>query len=308
MENQHISENGFEIDINITKLLEKEVNGTLCNEDFTELWSNLCIYPISLIEYIIHNSAHTHAGYDRDQAIIYGLLTRLFKLLCFQRRLVCKRLMTISLAGFFERMLLEQIINLQYYIQNYNNKALLDSFRLDSLKPEAAFEDNIHNDNSETYAELHSWQQQFLDSIHSTYQKTNTTYEIIKKRRKSSPSIFEKFSDTGNKRLYEIAYRTKCHDIHGDWVDLLQNYLTFDEVSLTFSPNFNEYEADLRQLNPPLLICCDMLKIFVRIFPGHNLPESLYGEIETTSDLVSMLDTMQFNFLNHKKLLEGISF
>ena len=56
--------------INLTELLIKEMEGTLRNEDFTRIWTDVVMMPIYRIEYIISNSKHTEIGYDRDMAII----------------------------------------------------------------------------------------------------------------------------------------------------------------------------------------------------------------------------------------------
>ena len=72
------------------------------------------------------------------------------------------------------------------------------------------------------------------------------------------------------------------------------NYLTFDNEASRFSPNFQEFQADIRQLNPPLIICCEMLKKFLQDFSGHELPHSLYDEINEDQRFISRQDAFQF--------------
>ena len=295
----------IEIDLHLDELIRKGHNGTIKNTDFIATWCNMVLVVASRIEYIVLSSEHTKVGYNKDEAVIYGLLVRLFKLLCFQRRLVCNQIMTTSVAAFFERMILEEVINLEYFIENYDRK-LLNDFRLNSLKPETFFEEAIVGDINENAGQSTAWQERLLKSIHATYEKASSSYEEVRSSKVRLPSISEKFRATGNKRLYDISYRTKCHDIHGDWVDLTQNYLSYSHENNTFTPNFQEFQADLRQLNPILIICCDMLQKFIKDFPGHELPHSLYDEIEEDQRVIFFLDKMHFNFLNKQDLLDGI--
>lgn len=295
----------IEIDLHLKELIEKGRDGTVKNTDFTKIWCNVALLPIYRIEYIITSSAHTRAGYNRDEAVIYGLLVRLFKLLCFQRRIVCKQLMTTTLAAFFERMILEGIVNIEYFINNFNEH-LLNDFRLNSLKAEAFFEETIREDITKNAGQSSDWQEQLLRSIYDTYKKTNSSYDEVRSTKIKLPTISEKFRSTGNQKLYDVSYRTKCHDIHGDWVDLTLNYLTFDNEAFRFLPNFQEFQADIRQLNPPLIICCEMLEKFLRDFSGHELPHSLYDEIKKDQRIILFLDRTHFNFLNKRDFFDGL--
>lgn len=290
----------------IDELIQKNENHSVKNEDFTKIWCDLAMLPAYRIEYIISSSLHTLKGYTKNEAVIYGQLMRIYRMLCFQRRLVCKHVMTTALAGFFERMILEDNINLQYFILHYED-SLLNDFRLNSLKPEAFFEEVINSDIVKADGQISSWQSELLNSIHSTYNKAGTSYEEVRKTRAKLPNISEKFRATGNQRLYDIGYRTKCHDIHGDWVDFTQNYLNYNRNSNTFTPNFQEYDADFRQLNPILIICCDTLKKFIKDFSGHGLSQHLCTEITEDQHLILLLEEMYDNFRSKKDLLTGIT-
>lgn len=292
----------------IVELYEKDKKHELKNDDFTRIWCDVVMLPIYRIEYIINTSLHTQKGYNKNEAVIYGQLMRLYRLLCFQRRLTCKRVMTTELAGLFERMIMEASINLQYYILNYDD-SVLEDFRVNSLRSEALFEESIRDDIAECDGHISEWQEKLLDSIHSTYDKagkSGTSFEEIKNAKTKIPSIWEKFRATGNQRLYNIVYRSKCHSIHGDWVDFTENYLNYNEDSFSFSPNFQEFQADIRQLNPVLLACYEALKKFLSDFQGHGLPQNIYAEISNDQNLIILLENIHVNFLNKRNLFEGI--
>ncbi len=296
---------GQTISADINELIQKNESNTIQNDDFTKTWCDLVMLPAAHIEYIIQTSVHTHKGYNRDEAVIYGQLIRIQKMLCFQRRLVCKRIMTTELAGFFERMILEDNINLQYFVLNYQSSQLND-FRVHSLKPEVFFEKSINDDIKKNGGKTSSWQTKLLSSIHNTYNKAGISYEEVRRNKTKVPNISDKFRSTGNQRLYDIAYRTKCHTIHGDWVDITQNYLNYHKASDTFSPNFQEHEADIRQLNQVLITCCDTITKFIKDFSGHGISQDLCTEVAEDQQLIVLLEEMHDNFLNKRDLLDGI--
>lgn len=99
---------GEQIDIgqiinnDFNKLIQKGEDKALKNDDYTKAWSNLVMLPAYRIEYIIQTSLHTEKGYNKDEAVIYGFLIRIYKILCFQRRLVCNRIMSSEIASFLK--------------------------------------------------------------------------------------------------------------------------------------------------------------------------------------------------------------
>jgi len=161
-------------------------------------------------------------------------------------------------------LLLESNINLQYYIKNYATNDVFWAFQLKSLKPKIYFEDEINADIKEQDGIATKWQVDLLESIHLAYKRADTSYAELKFTKISCPSIKTKFNDTKSKKLYNIAYRTKCHDVHGDWEDLAQNYLKYEKNSGLFYPRFDEYRVDIRQFNPILLVCCMTLTEFLQ--------------------------------------------
>ena len=100
-----------EITINLNELLLKEALGSLKNNDFTKVWTDVVMMPIYRIEYIITTSKHTETGYDLDQAFYYGLLNRIRAFLCYERRIVCEQLINLELSSILSRVILEDNIS-----------------------------------------------------------------------------------------------------------------------------------------------------------------------------------------------------
>ena len=79
-------------------------------------------------------------------------------------------------------------------------------------------------------------------------------------------------------------------------MEYIQNYLVYDKETDTFSPNFQEYEADIRQLYPVLLICYEAITQFVSSFQESGLPPSLLDELANDEEIISALDRMHHVF------------
>ena len=112
--------------INLNDLIVKYSNSELRNDDFTKMWTKVVMLPLSRIEYIISESAHTKNGYDIDQALYYGILNRIGKVLSFERRLVCCDMLDMEFAQIISRILLEDNIVLEYFLRHPEK---LDEYR-----------------------------------------------------------------------------------------------------------------------------------------------------------------------------------
>ena len=84
----------------IDELLQKNESNSVKNKDFTKTWCDMAMLVAYYIEFIVQTSLHTQNGYNKNEAVIYGQLMRIFRMLCYQRRLVRKQVMTTILAGF----------------------------------------------------------------------------------------------------------------------------------------------------------------------------------------------------------------
>lgn len=98
------------VDNDMKDLFEKESTGQLSSDDFLRVWTDLICLPMYWYEDVIESSEHTKNGYNRDQAVIYGLLTRMYKTMCYERRITCKRVNSRLFAFVFSRMIFEDAI------------------------------------------------------------------------------------------------------------------------------------------------------------------------------------------------------
>lgn len=288
-------------------LLAKEENKTIQNIDFTEAWSYIVMLPLSRLEYLIRESNHTKKGYTREQAIIYGLLTRIMHLLLDARNIICARLLTRELATFYQRAIFESIVNMLYLVKK--NDDSYRSFIYNGLKAEIEFEDTICNniskgifDNAED--SIKEYQAGLLDSIRRTYRLSGTSSEEIRKFKQSFPSFRDRADFVGYGDAY-YTFKIESHAVHGDWVDLYENHLISDDGFRTFQPKFEEKESDIRQLNPLLQILYEALISFINNYVGHGIDNSIIEELEADNILIKNFDRMHFNYLHKRPLLEG---
>lgn len=289
---------GKKIIFGINELFIKEESKTLENSDFTRVWLDIVMLPMIQIESFISNSAHTKAGYTRDQAVIYGLLLRIYKTLTMERRIVCAQLINRQLATMFSRVLLEDNINLQYYIRHPEK---IDDFCKSCVKAEqelAALIDKRRSESAETWTEtMLKWEDGLMESVNRGLSIAGVTRNDKLPR---TPDMKTKAKDVGLEELY-TSYRIECHVIHGDWFDIARYSMT--EKDGRFYPKFEIDGTDIRQFNPILEIVYKSLDDFITLYQGHGIDLSITEELKKDVTVIHNFDVMHFNFLHHVPLI-----
>ena len=288
--------------INLNELVDKELAGTIKNHDFTQTWTNVVLLPIYRIEYLINSSKHSVSGYNLDQAFYYGQLIRIRAFLLWERRLVCAHLLNRELASIFCRILLEDNITLQFYLLHPEK---LDDYRKSAFKAESEFENQILKNREERTEpdQLKSdWEDGLLNSIRRAYATVGLTSEQIHNSRiPQSPQIREMAKEVNLETMY-TAYRMECHSTHGDWFDISRYFL--EEKDGLFFPRFTEDSVDIRLLNPILQIVYKTLFEFLDLVEGHGV--DMNGDLNEDNMIITTLDMMHLNFLNHRPLTMDI--
>lgn len=287
-----------QISINLHELVKKESDGTLTNEDFTRIWTDVVSLPIYRFEYVIRTSKHTAVGYDKNQAVFYGLLVHIFKTLCNMRRIVCKRVIDVYVANFHIRTLVESCTRLLYFLDHPEE---VDIFRKNSIKPELKFKkiilDNMNSRDKDFYCGESEYEENLLKSIQESLDSAEYDgNEAIPKLH----NMYEMMQDQDLTIMY-TPYASSSHFVHCDWSAIFKYYL--DENGGKYYPCFDDYEVDIRLLNPILLLCYHTLRIFLLKYPGHCVEQSLLDDIKFDKNIIVMLERMHHNYL-HKMPLE----
>lgn len=289
---------GGQASIDLYELVKKESDGSLKNEDFTRIWTDVVILPMCRFEYVIRTSKHTAIGYDKDQAVFYGLLVHIFKTLCNMRRIVCQRVIDVYVANFHIRTLVESCTRLLYFLDHPEE---VEIFRKNSIKPELRFKkiilNSINSRDKDLYHGESEYEEELLKSIQESLDSAGyDDSEAIPKMH----NMYEMMQDQDLTIMY-TPYASSSHFVHCDWSAIYKNYLNEDGEK--YYPCFDDYEVDIRLLNPILLLCYHALRIFLLKYPGHCIEQSLLDDIKCDKNIITMLDRMHHNYL-HKMPLE----
>ena len=294
------SKSEFVLVIDLNELVEKESVGTLSNSDFFEMWSKIVLAPMGWYEYVIRSSYHTVNGYNSDQAVIYGLLVQIFKLIRTDRHLTCTRENNYELATVIQRMLFESNITVQYLIKNPD---MIDTFRKQSVKGDKKFYDTIirnRQNRGESDSDLYKWEGQILSSIKSSFDDAGYSPDDSIPR---FPNMYDRMSDLKNESSY-FVYAVNSGIIHNEW-SYIAKYSLIKKDDKYF-PDFDEYGEDIRLLNPILLLCYDTLKCFISSYSGHGIAHPSLELLEEEQKMIIQFDTMHQNYLHGRKLTTGL--
>ena len=292
----------FQIDGYVDNIIQNEKQGKLSEQHFLELWCNGLVRLVGYyIGYIIENS-NDYNRYNRDSAVIYGILKELSDKLLLITEMTCKKCLYMNMLFPINRMYIENIICLMYLAKNYNSNEL-EQYRLRGLKHNIEYADTIKK-NAAVRGYMTDWENNLLKSIKDEYDKVKTTETEVRKVKHKT--IKDMFMDVNEQGVYGIAYKTLSTSVHGGWEYLSKNLLEYDSNSDTFSlKTYSRKEADFRLLNPLLIYTIIAIKHFLKYMPNHGIDANICSDLEKVYDLICDIDIMHFNFINGNPLLKN---
>ena len=287
-----MEENGLcNIDIDLTELFKLDATGQLKNEDFTRIWTDVVGLPMLRFEYIVRASEHTKNGYDVDQAVFYGLLIHISKELTYLRRITCKRVIDINTAFFHVRAILESCTRVQYFL---NHPERIDDYRKNSIKPELKLKnlilENRKSRDGDFYKGEYEYEEGLLKSIQNSLIRAGNTEGKLARE----TNVYDMMKDLDLGSMYS-SYATASHFIHPDWIST--SIYSLKEQDGKFYPDYDDYEVDIRLLNPLLLICYDTIEKFITKYNGHKIEPQIIEELQSDKNLIIAFDRMHHNFL-----------
>ena len=245
------------VDNDIKELFEKESTGQLFDDDFLRVWTDIIGLPIYWYEYVIGSSEHTKIGYDRNQAVIYGLMIRIFKTMCYERRITCKRVNSRLFAFVFMRMIFDDAIKLQYLIKHPEE---IENYCRSGLRGDQELLRNINRNQSNRTEEVSpsyiEWESELKSRAEERFRKQCLA---VDDRLKNIADMRKMLKDLDMEGLYGI-YATSSDSLHGGWANLQYEFLT--EENGKFYPNFDDHDEDVRQILDIVQFCFISLKYF----------------------------------------------
>lgn len=285
------------VDNDMKDLFEKESTGQLSDDVFLRAWTDVVCLPIYWYRFVIESSEHTKSGYDRNQAVIYGLLTRMYKIMCYERRITCNRVNSRLFAFTFSRMIFDDAIKVQYFIKHPDE---IDNYCKYGLRADKELLGSINRNQSSRVEEMSQnfieWESELKDRAEEKFRKQNVD---VNEKLKNITSMSNMLKDLGMEGMYGI-YAISSDSVHGGWANLQQEFLI--ESNGKYHPYFDDYEEDIRQILDIIPLCFIALKFFIESFHGHGISQEVLTKIDEDVKRIYALVDIHQNYVKNKPL------
>lgn len=169
------------------------------------------------------------ANWDRNQAIVGGHLVRLFKLIDALLDQTCKHRRETTMI--FCRLAFEAIVNLAFLCRHGTDE-VFDSYVQYSMRHEKKLLDKIQANILQRGGVALPIEERMIKSIQNKAAESGIDIASV---RTSTPknwggkNVFEKASAVNLDEAYLAAFGGGSHSIHGNWMDLLEYHLEFED-------------------------------------------------------------------------------
>jgi len=235
--------------------------------------------------------------FDKEEAILFGMLTRLRKLFTAIMDNICQK--RYEIVAILSRCFIETAINFKYLIK-HSDSDNFENFIKYSLFTEKKFLEHIEKNIGERGYEANI-ETRTKQSIGRAFEKSSIDMEDLNSKKMNSwaeNNIYERFKAVDNSRLYQ-AFALQSHSIHGNWQDLLTYHLK--ETNGKYTTNQNWYKPSFQCLNPLCLIIVDILKLFVDFyFEKNEDTNNLMNELDDLKKRIVSLETAHENYLRNR--------
>jgi len=171
--------------------------------------------------------------WTRDEAILGGLMVRLNKLQISFLDQVCQKRMETGMI--LLRCISETLININYLLEK-NSEELSNKFIEYSLREEKRLLNKINKNIKERGQEL-PIEKRMKISIKKAFDTSNFKPEDVDETNRQSweETIYKRAKIIGMEEIYFYTFSLPCHDIHGNWQNLIINHLEYENGE--FAPN-----------------------------------------------------------------------
>jgi hypothetical protein len=220
-------------DIKRIEVSAETLGGYTHEEDFTALAFDLLREVTSHVCVAASLLPGDKKAWSRNEAIIGGLLVRLFKMLCAVLDQTGQR--RRETAFIFARLAFECIVNIRYLVA-VGSQAMFDAYVAYSLRHERRLLDEIHA-NIEARGGLPlPIESRMLRSIENAFAMSGLASKQVTSAVCTpwkSTTLFERAKHVGLEKAYLPMVGGPSHSVHGNWQDLLEYHLDESENGFT---------------------------------------------------------------------------
>lgn len=199
--------------------------------------------------------------WNRNQAVLGGLLVRLYKLLSALLDQTCQHRRETSFV--FARLAFECIINIQYFIAK-SSEEVYEAYIFYSLRHERRLRDKIIENIERRRGESLPIERRMLASIERSAKASGVSLDDVNPARWkkwSDNNVFERADSIGLGEAYLGMFGGPSHTVHGNWQDLLEYHL--EELDAGFGPELEWHNPRPQLLFAIGIATVDMLKNYL---------------------------------------------
>ena len=221
--------------------------------------------------------------WNRNQAVLGGLLVRLYKLLSALLDQTCQHRRETSFV--FARLAFECIINIQYFIAKSSDE-IYGAYIVYSLRHERRLRDKILENINKRHGESLPIERRMLASIERSAKTSNISLDDVnpsKWMKWSDSNVFERADSIGLGEAYLGMFGGPSHTVHGNWQDLLEYHL--EVLGCGFGP-----ELEWHNPRPQLLFAIGIVTVgMLKNYLSHLAKENADKMILELDDLLERL-------------------
>lgn len=236
--------------------------------------------------------------WTRNEAILGGLMVRLSKLQSSFLDQICQKRMEIAMI--LLRCLGEGLININYLLER-NNDELSNKFIEYSLREEKRLLNRINNNIAERGYEL-PIEQRMKKSIKRAFKTSNFVPAKVNENNFDSweKTIHKRAKIVGMEDIYSALFSLPSHDIHGNWQNLINNHLEYENNE--FNPNTNRKMPKPQPLFGICVLSAKTVKLYIKkIVPDCSDKEKVLKMLEDVTLRVRVADELHEHYLQKKQ-------
>lgn len=272
-------------------------------EDFTKLSVDLMIEQGSWTCLAASLLPGDTRKWDRDQAILGGLLVRSYKLASALLDQTCQHRRETTFA--LGRLAIESMINIQYLVTK-DSKEIYQAYVIDSLRHEKKLMDRIETNIASRGGVILPIEARMLGSIRKSFEKSGVAPgEVTKQAAKpwKDVDLYQRASAVGLGDAYLGLFGGPSHTVHGSWQDLLDYHLHHDGEG--FTPDLKWHRPRPQVLFTLAKIGVATLVVYLKQFAGDGA-EGVISDLGDLWDRIEIAERGHEAFLSARQSKEAV--
>ena len=240
--------------------------------------------------------------WNRNQAILGGLLVRYYKLLSALLDQTCQRRRETSFM--LARLVFECMVTIQYLLMR-NSDELYQAFVAYSLQHERKLREHIQQNIDRRGGESLPIERRMIASIDRTFSVSGITIDQATKataRPWKDANIFERTRAVGLEQAYLLIFGGTSHSVHGNWQDLLEYHLEKEEDG--FRPELRWQRPRPQVLYTLCLLGISAVQQYLVFLVGEDA-ESVCKDLDELRERIRTVNSLHEEFLIRKSENEG---